>query len=187
MSRYLTAEDTDFLPGGKEPNLATIIRASALIDAECRREIGLKTYVDRVSLTNGHGHLTYAPVQSVIAVRGRPAYGLTGDSFFGAPELTEIPTNSLDVNRETGSFSCNGSAFGIPYTELEVEYTSGYDPIPEAVKVACGLLIEKLSAGFDQNVKLKKDFDFTIEYFGGGLVTPEIADLLAPYKLVSFR
>jgi len=188
MSRYLTAENTDFLPAGMDlPSPATVIRASALIDAECRREIGLKTYTERVPLTTGYGHLTYKPIREIVAVRGRAAYGLTGDNTFGVPELAEIPLTSLDVNRETGSFSCVGSAFGIPYTELEVEYVSGYDPIPDNVKVVCGMLIEKMAAGYDQNVKLKKDFDFTIEYFGNSLLTAEMCDLLAPYKVISFR
>ncbi|MEK4881434.1 MULTISPECIES: hypothetical protein [Paenibacillus] len=187
MTRYLTTEDTDYVPAGVVLTLPLIIRASAIIDGRCRREIGVKSYSERIPLTNQRGHLSYYPVKEITEVKGRAAYGITGDNFFGAPGFVETDLSVLDVDKEIGSLTCGNSQFGAPYAEIEVTYTSGWDPIPDKVKVACGLLIAQLSGNSNTNVKLKKDVDSTIEYFGNSLITPEIADLLSEYQYCSFR
>jgi hypothetical protein len=68
-----------------------------------------------------------------------------------------------------------------------VSYTSGWEIIPDKVKVACGLLIGQMATNPNSNVKSKKDFDYSIEYFGNNMITPEIADLLSEFELRSFR
>jgi hypothetical protein len=190
MSQYLILDgsDSDFYPVGITPTIAQVIRASAVIDAYCKREIGSKSYTERIPLTAAQrGHLTCWPVISVTSAQGRAAQGIMG-GFFGPPGFEDIPDLSLlDIDHSTGSLWCGGSPFGMPYSELEVTYTSGWEPIPEKVKVACGLLIGKLATNQDSNVKSKKDFDLSIEYFGSGMVTPEIADLLSEYQLMTFR
>jgi hypothetical protein len=187
MSQYLTTEDTDIVPVGVVLTLPLIIRASAIIDGRCRREIGVKSYTERIPLTNQRGHLSYYPVKEISEVNGRSAYGITGDNFFGIPGFVTADLTTLDVDKEIGTVMCGGSPFGMPYAELEVTYTSGWDPIPDKVKVACGLIIAQLSANSNTNVKLKKDVDSTIEYFGNNMITPEIADLLSEYQYCSFR
>jgi hypothetical protein len=187
MSQYLTVEDTDYVPAGVVLTLPLIIRASAIIDGHSKREIGVKSYIERIPLTNQRGHLSYYPVKEISAVNGRSAYGITGDNFFGIPGFVTADLTTLDVDKEIGTVMCGGSPFGMPYAELEVTYTSGWDPIPEKVKVACGLLVAQLSGNSNTNVKLKKDVDSTIEYFGNSLITPEIADLLSEYQHCSFR
>ncbi|ASA20942.1 hypothetical protein [Paenibacillus donghaensis] len=187
MSQYLTTTDTDYVPTGVVLTLPLIIRASAIIDGRCKREIGVTTYTERIPLTNQRGHLSYYPVKEVTEVKGRAAYGITGDNFFGAPGFTDADLSVLDVDKEIGSLSCGGSPFGAPYAELEVTYTSGWDPIPDKVKVACGLLIAQLSSNSNSNVKMRKDVDSTIEYFGNDMITPEIADLLSEHMHRSFR
>lgn len=187
MSQYLTLEDTDFVPVGVALTLPLIIRASAIIDGHCKREIGVKSYTERVPLTNQRGHLSYYPVQEVTSVKGRAKYGLTGDAFFGAPGFTDLDSSILDVDKEIGALSCGYSLFGAPYDELEVTYASGWNPIPDKVKVACGLLIGQLTGNPNSNVKSKRDFDFSIEYFGNSMITSEIAELLSEYQLHSFR
>lgn len=187
MSQYLTVEDTDYVPAGVVLTLPLIIRASAIIDGRCRREIGVKSYTERIPLTNQRGHLSYYPVKEITEVNGRAAYGITGDNFFGAPDFVTADLTTFDVDREIGTVMCGGSPFGMPYAELEVTYTSGWDPIPDKVKVACGLIIAQLSVNSNTNVKLKKDVDSTIEYFGNNMITPEIADLLSDYQHSSFR
>ncbi|MCU6798002.1 hypothetical protein OB236_38345 [Paenibacillus sp. WQ 127069] len=190
MSQYLALDgtDTDFYPEGITPTVAQVIRASGIIDTYCKREIKTKPYTERIPLTSAQrGHLTFYPVIEVTAASGRAAQGIIG-GFFGPPEFESISDLSLlDIDRSIGSLWCGGSPFGMPYSELEITYTSGWDIIPDKVKVACGLLIGKLATNYDSNVKSKKDFDFSIEYFGSGMVTPEIADLLAEYQLMTFR
>jgi hypothetical protein len=187
MSQYLTTEDTDYVSSEAALTIPLIIRASAIIDGRCKREIGLKEYTERIRLTDQRGHLSYYPVKDVTAIKGRAAYGITGDNFFGAPGFTEAVLSILDVDKEIGAVLCGGSPFGAPYTELEVTYTSGWNPIPDKVKVACGLLVSQLAGISNSNVKTKKDVDSTIEYFGNNMITPEIADLLSEYQYCSFR
>ncbi|MEK8215507.1 hypothetical protein [Paenibacillus sp. FSL L8-0463] len=187
MSQYLTLEDTDYIPAGVALSLPLIIRASAIIDGRCKRQIGITTYSERIPLTNQRGHLSYYPIKEITEVKSKAAYGITGDNFFGAPGFVEADLSFLDVDKEIGSVMCGSSPFGAPYAELEVTYTSGWDPIPDKVKVACGLLIAQLSSSSNSNVKMRKDVDSTIEYFGNDMITPEIADLLTEYRHRSFR
>ncbi|MEK3699351.1 hypothetical protein NYE33_20475 [Paenibacillus sp. FSL R10-2199] len=187
MSQYLATTDTDYVPAGVALTTPLIIRASAIIDGRCKREIGVTTYSERIPLTDQRGHLSYYPVKDVTAVKGRAAYGITGDNFFGAPGFADADLSALDVDKEIGAVFCGGSPFGAPYAELEVTYTSGWDPIPDKVKAACGLLIAQLSSSSNSNVKMRKDVDSTIEYFGNDMITPEIADLLSEYQHRSFR
>ncbi|WP_391573864.1 hypothetical protein [Cohnella sp.] len=189
MSQYLTLDEADkpYFPNGVTPELSDILRASAIIDAHCRREIGAKSYTERIPLTElQRGHLSYSPVIDVTEVKGRPRNGIMG-GFFGPPGFEDVDISNLDVDPETGSVWCGGSPFGIPYAELAVTYTSGWDSIPKQVKVACGLIVGKITGNPDSNVKSKKDFDFSIEYFGSGMITPEIADLLSAYCKMSMR
>ncbi len=187
MSQYLTTADTDYVPAGAALTLPLIIRASAIIDGRCKREIGVTSYTERIPLTNQRGHLSYYPVKEITEIKGRAAYGITGDNFFGAPGFVGADPSTIDVDKEIGTLSCGNSLFGAPFAELEITYTSGWDPIPDKVKVACGLIIAQLSGNSNSNVKSKKDFDMTIEYFGNDMITPEIADLLSEYQHRSFR
>jgi hypothetical protein len=183
MSEYLTTSEVDYVPAGVTLTKPLIIRASAIIDGHCKRKISVESYTERVPLTElQRGHLSYYPVLDITVLRGRPKFGLRPDNFFGPPPLETISDISiLDVDKEIGSLWCAYSPFGAPYLELELTYTSGWNPIPEEVKVACGLLVSQLASNPNPNVKAKKDFDFSIEYFGNNLVTPEIADLLSKY------
>lgn len=189
MSQYLTLEDDDkdYFPAGVVPTLPLIIRASAIIDGRCKREIGMKTYTERIPLTNQRGHLSYYPVVEVKALKGRPSHGWTGDNLFGPPQMEDLDISYLDVDKEIGTVLCGSSPFGAAYSEIEVTYTSGWKTIPEKVKVACGMLVGLLASNPNSNVKTKKDFDFSIEYFSRSLITPEISDLLSEFELRFFR
>lgn len=188
MSQYLTTSDTDYVGAGVELTIPLIIRASALIDGYCNREIGPKSYIERIPLTpEQRGHVTYSPVIEVLEASGRAATGLMGN-YFGAPGFEPIHDLSvIDIDKRLGTIWCGCSPFGSVYAELEISYTSGWEVIPETVKVACGLLINQLTSNSNSNVKSKKDFDFSIEYFGNSMFTPEIADLLIEYRLLTYR
>ncbi|MEC0241985.1 hypothetical protein P4H66_19465 [Paenibacillus dokdonensis] len=189
MSQYLSLEDEDkkYFPDGVVPTLALIIRASSIIDGHCKREIAVKSYTERIPLTNQRGHLSYYPVVIVDEIRGRASHGWTGDNFFGPPQLEDMDVSALDLDKQIGTVICGSSPFGAAYNEIEVTYTSGWVTIPDKVKVACGLLVGLLAANPNSNVKSKKDFDFSIEYFSRNIITPEISDLLSEYELRFFR
>lgn len=188
MSRYLEITDTNYVPAGVKLTEPLIIRASAIIDGKCKREIGLKTYTERIRLTDAQrGHLSYYPVVDMLNAKGRPTQSVLGN-FFGPPNFENIDDLSIiDVDKEIGTVWCGHSPFGSAYEELEVSYTSGWEIIPDKVKVACGLLIGQMATNPNSNVKSKKDFDYSIEYFGNNMITPEIADLLSEFELRSFR
>jgi hypothetical protein len=189
MTVYLTTADIDYVPVGVTITTALILRASAIIDGYCKREIGVKSYTERVPLTDyqnlnsyQRGHLSYYPVIEITELKGRPKFGMLPYNLYGPlPFETISDITILDVDKEIGSLWCGYSQFGAPYLELEVTYTSGWNPVPDGVKVACGLLVAQLANNPNSNVKAKKDFDLSIEYFGNSMVTPEIADLLSKY------
>lgn len=189
MSAYLEITDTSYVSVGVTLTNQLILRASAIIDGCCKREIGVKSYTERIPLTEmQRGHLSYYPVVAITLLKGRPKHGITGTDFFGPPQFETIAdTSIMDVDVNTGAVWCGNSLFGAPYTELEVTYTSGWTTIPDNVKVACGMIIDQLVHASNPNVKAKKDFDSSIEYFGNSLISPEIASLLSEYRLISFR
>ncbi|WP_135552098.1 hypothetical protein [Paenibacillus cymbidii] len=189
MSQYLDVDGSAaaYFPPGVTPTAALVLRASAIIDGYCKRAIEVKSYKERIPLSDRQrGHVSYWPVVAVTSVKGRPTAGPMG-TFFGPAPFEELAADAVDIDMSIGTVWCGLSPFGSRYGELEIEYTSGWSPIPESVKVACGILVGKLSSTHDTNVKMKKDFDFTIEYFGTSLITPDVADLLAAYVQCSFR
>lgn len=189
MSAYLQLTDTSYVLVGTTLTNQLIIRASSIIDGYCKRKITVESYTERVPLTElQRGHLSYYPVVAITLLKGRPKYGITGSDFFGPPQFETITdTSILDVDLNIGSLWCGNSSFGVPYTELDVTYTSGWATIPDNVKVSCGMIIDQLFTTNSPNVKSKKDFDSSVEYFENRLVSPEIANLLSEYKLISFR
>lgn len=186
MSQYLETADTAYVSPGIVLTNELIIRASAIIDGYCRREIGVKTYKERIPLNNQRGHVSYYPVIDVTSAQGRAGQGIMGN-FFGQSSFEPIDPANIDIDKSIGTVWCGQSPFGSPFVELEIEYTSGWVTIPEKVKVACGMIISQLAANQNPNVKTKKDFDFTIEYFGNSMVTPEIADLLSEFRIMFMR
>jgi hypothetical protein len=198
MSEYLKTADTadaDYLPTGVTLTKSLSIRASSIIDGYCKRSLDVIPYTERVPLTDNQnmnsyqrGHLSYYPVIDVTLIKGRPLYNALTGNIFGPPSFEQITDLSiLDIDKNIGNFICGFNMFGVPYSELEVTYTSGWATIPEAVKAACGMVITQLANNANPNVKAKKDFDFSIEYFGNSMISPEVANLLSPYILRSFR
>ncbi len=186
MSQYLDLNDTSFVGPRIVLTEALIERASAIIDGYCRREIGVKTYKERIPLTNLRGHVSFYPVVEVLSAEGRSSQGIMG-GFFGPPSFVPVDLSTIDMDKPIGAVWCGHYNFGSPMSELEIEYTSGWEETPQKVKVACGMLINQLAENANPNIKSKKDFDFSIEYFGNNLVTPEIANLLAEYRIIFMR
>lgn len=190
MSMYLDkTADTAYVSTGITLTDQLILRASNIIDGYCKRKITVESYTERIPLTElQRGHLSYYPVVNITSIKGRPKYDFTGTNMFGPPMFVIITDLTiLDVNKDIGALWCGSSIIGIPYTELEVTYTSGWATIPDNVKLACGMLIDQLVSSNNSNVKSKKDFDSSIEYFANSMITPEIANLLSEVKIVLLR
>lgn len=104
MSQYLTVDEIGYFPAGTVPTEGLIIRASAIIDGYCKRSISVTTYTERIPLTNGRGHLSYYPVAEINEVKGRAAYGLTGDTFLVLPDSSQlIRTTSILIRKSEQS------------------------------------------------------------------------------------
>lgn len=196
MSAYITTADTDYVAAGVVLTPALILQASAAIDAYCGRSIEVKSYTERIRLSDAFphrssypaGHVTYAPVVEIVSAKGRPKINAITGIFFGAPGFEDIPDLSIvDMDRRIGSFQMSSNPFGVPYAEIEITYRSGWETIPEEVKVACDMMINQIVSRPNADVKSKKDFDFSVEYFSSGRMTPDIASLLSDYVLHRFR
>jgi hypothetical protein len=71
---------------------------------------------------------------------------------------------------------------GWAFTEIEVVYTAGFDPVPDKVKVACAQLVKNAQATPALNVKKNVAPDgMQFWYFADSLVDDMVRELLAPF------
>lgn len=130
----------------EEKKNVLIKHASTLIDGYCQRKLIVEEYSERLSLnSNGYAHLTYYPVVEVNSLKGKPSP--TAVSFgvpvgFWGPVQWEDIASFYDLDKKTGTIWV--PAVTVPYTEIEIEYTSGYETIPEDIKQVCGMLVGSL-------------------------------------------
>ena len=147
---------------------AWVNAASAIVDAHCRRAtLSVAQYTERLLLTTGRNtvRLTYlplaavAPATSAIAsARARYASPRRGEwiyeemaweaaAAFRLPgSWTELNPADLEESSGTGEITLPVNALGWGFSEIEVVYTAGLDPIPAQVKVACAQLVKNAQA-----------------------------------------
>jgi hypothetical protein len=73
------------------------------------------------------------------------------------------------------------NAVGLGFSELEVVYTAGLDPLPDAVKVACAQIVRNAQATPALNVRAGNLDRMHLDYFSDSLVDQTVRSLLAPY------
>jgi hypothetical protein len=74
------------------------------------------------------------------------------------------------------------NALGWTFTEVEIAYTAGLNPFPDAVKVACAQLVKNAQATPALNVKRNVLPDrMQLMYFSDSLLDETVQSLLAPY------
>ena len=62
---------------------------------------------------------------------------------FGLPGTwSDLSANSVDYFAETGEITLPVNALGLGFSELEIVYTAGLDPIPDAVRAACSQIVK---------------------------------------------
>lgn len=136
---------------------ATVLKASALMDAYMNRSLFRTTYVQerhRLAYGRNIARLFYLPVQNLISVEGRPTLGRRSDQrivsgrapFYGVvpqlggvPQWVSVDVSMIDLDPNTGEiWMPTNIAYGI-YGEIRATYEAGYDPadIPVQVKTAC--------------------------------------------------
>lgn len=174
---------------------AWVNAASALIDAYCQRAtLAVSSFTERCRLPRRFPvvRLSYLPVVQVSSVRARYAptkdaiadEGLAFDvaTAFGLPGTwSELTASALDVCSTTGEVTIGLSPLGLSFNEVEVSYTAGLDPVPDAVKSACAHIVRNMRATPALNVRSQSVDQMHLEYFSNSLVDANVKTLLAPY------
>ncbi len=174
-----------------------VTTASALIDAHCRRpSLTVTQYVERIRLTAGaqtarlsYRPLTENPLVEVKVRFGRPRRGESSDLFreevafaFGMPgSWSTLDVASVDVNATAAELTFPQNFLGLNYNEAEVTYTSGFQTIPPAIKVACAQIVKNAQAMPALNVKSNRIDTMQMEYFSNSLIDDQVRSLLRPY------
>jgi hypothetical protein len=180
-----------------------ITAASALIDAHCRRvTLGIAQYEERLRISSGRNtvRLSYTPLATVspattpiVSTRGRYAIPRRGEwpfddlssevaLVFGLPgSWTNIDVNSIDCYVETGELTLPINAVGLGFSEIEVVYTAGIEPLNDAIKVACAQIVRNAQATPALNVRAGTLDHLHLEYFSDTLIDQTARALLAPY------
>jgi len=184
--------------------VAWVTAASAIVDAHCRRAtLAISQYTERVRTENGQRpvRLTYLPLNPVapatspiVSARVRyatprrgeleyEAMGWDAAIAFGIPGTwVDLNVADLEVFLETGEVTFPLNVLGWTFTEVEIVYTAGLDPFPDAVKVACAQLVKNAQATPALNVKRNVLPDrMQLMYFSDSLLDETVQALLAPY------
>jgi hypothetical protein len=184
--------------------LSWVTAASAIVDAHCRRAtLAIAQYTERLRTDNRQRpvRLTYLPLNPaapatspIVSARARyatPRRGeLDGEELvwdaalaFGIPGTwVDLNVADLDVFPETGEVTLPLNPLGWTFTEIEIVYTAGLDPFPDAVKVACAQLVKNAQATPALNVKRNVFPDrMQLMYFSDSLLDETVKALLAPY------
>lgn len=141
-------------------------QAMAIIEAYCGQSFALRQVSERISLKHNIGRLTHMSVVAIEAVKVR-ANDWAFASVFGSTEWVDVDAD--DVLLRDNVLVVPGGIFDARYDEAEVTYTVGYRELPEAVAQARDLLVRHIPG------------DAPL-YAASALITPEIAQLLAPFK-----
>ncbi len=182
---------------------AWVIAASAIVDAHCRRAtLAVAQYTERRRIDSGQGavRVTYLPLVAVapatspiVSARARYAQPRRGEwlheeiaweaaAAFGLPGTwTDLNAADLDAYLDAGEIRLPVNVLGWGFSEIEIVYTAGLDPIPDTVKVACAQLVKNAQATPALNVKRGVVDRMQLMYFSDALLDDTVRELLAPY------
>jgi len=177
--------------------------ASSIIDTHCRRPtLGVSQYTERLRVQDPTRpvRLTYLPLtvlapatSAIVSVQARYATPRRGEwtydemvwdaaQVFGIPgSWTDLNVTDLDVFAETGEITLPVNVLSWTFNEVEVVYTAGLDPIPDAVKVACAQIVKNAQATPALNLKKSVIDKMQFWYFADTLMDDTVQTMLAPY------
>lgn len=142
-------------------------RALTIIENYCGCSFRETHVNERVSLTNSRGRLTHEPVIRITAIKVRASKWAFSDAF-GSSDWMELNPDELLYKDQI--FVVTGGILHSSFTEADVDYDVGYSELPVSVKQAHDLLVSHI-----------QDSGTKTTYSMSSLITPEIAELLAPY------
>ena len=198
---YLSADEYEKYGLSATTPASLAAGASALIDAHCRRKtLGVAEYTERTRLgRTGSARLSYLPLAcgagaTTPIVRARVRYRACSDlhpvneiaaevaqAFGMAGMWADVTPDSLDVRNETGELTVALPGLTPPFSEMEITYTAGLEPVPEAVKHACAMIVRNAQATPALNVRGNTVDRMHLEYFSDSLLDTNVRALLAPY------
>lgn len=182
---------------------AWVIAASAIVDSHCRRAtLAVAQYTERLRIDSGQGavRVTYLPLVAVapatspiVSARARYALPRRGEwlheemaweaaAVFGLPGTwADLNVADLDAYLDAGDIRLPINVLGWGFSEIEIVYTAGLDPMPDTVKVACAQLVKNAQATPALNVKRGALDRMQLMYFSDALLDDTVRELLAPY------
>ena len=194
-----TAEFVTFgLPDSTDPALIRV--ASDLVDSYCQRaSVLVAQYTERTRLPQGIPitRASYTPLAvpaggqtPFVTLRARHGVprGPNADTlaemiapFGGPPAWVDLDPAQVDYLAATGEIWLPTGIFGVPYSEVEMTYTAGYDQVPESVKLACAQIIRNIESHPAAKVSAVQLDRLHLEYFAGSLLDEDVRRLLGPY------
>jgi hypothetical protein len=188
------------LPAGTTADWITA--ATALINSYCRRpDLNVIQYTERLRLTNGSQTvlLSYCPLAPlktattpIVSIKGRYAKPRRGElssnplleiaSVFSLPgQWTEIDSNAVDFDTNTGELTLPWNVLGLSYNEVSVTYTAGLATIGDDVKTACAQIVRNAQSTPALNASKTKIDTMQMQYFSSSLVDETVQAWLRPY------
>lgn len=179
-----------------------ITLASSLIDAYCRRtSLNPTQYTERMRIVEGSQtvRLSHLPMLTVapatlplINVRARYGKPRRGELIFPLQDEVlfafslpgawgQVDPSTVDFVPDTGELVFPLNILGLPYNEVEVTYTAGLDPLPDAVMVACAQIVKNAQATPGLNVKSAVIEHMAVQYFQNTLIDATVQTLLQPW------
>ena len=67
------------------------------------------------------------------------------------------------------------------FQEIEIQYSAGFETIPDPVKFACAQIVRNAQATPALNVRASTLNSMHLEYFADALVDASVRAMLAPY------
>lgn len=189
QTMYLSADEVETYCEQIPVTESQVAFASSLIDAFVGNHDGSslftkKEQTDVIKLNRkGIGRLKHKPVIEILKVSS------VGQGMFGFTEV-ELDINTIQFDEE-GYIYTNGFNNRItrnnlrpsPISQLKVQYTYGFEEIPEPVKRACAMLAMNISqtATFT-NLQSMTTLDARFSLANPSLFTTDIKSLLTRYR-----
>ncbi len=197
-------QPTDYPNYGLPPGTTAdwITAATALINSYCRRpDLNVIQYTERLRITAGVQtvRLSYLPL-SALAPATTPLVGI--EARYAKPRRGELPNlpmleiafafslpgqwstidpTQVDFDPNTGELTLPWNLLGLPYNEVQVNYTAGLASIGDDVKSACAQIVRNAQATPALNASMSKIDTMQMKYFSSSLIDETVQAWLNPY------
>ncbi len=196
---------TEYQTYGLEANTpqAVVAAASSLIDGHCRRaSLNVTQYEERIRIEPDRNtvRVTYLPLVALapatlplVSAQGRYCIPRRGEwpfddlrldvaLTFGLPGVwTAIDVSAIDFFAATGELTLPLNIVGLWFSEVDIVYTAGLNPVPDTVKFACAQIVKNMMATNGINVKSSQIDKLAMQYFSDTLIDQTVQQMLAPY------